>query len=93
MISDSNKDGYIFGQSVFGCDKEFKDYVLKQDDYIIDQIKDKNGNEIIFKHKSIIFTKNVTIMRDGIKNNKTNVYQKKVYYSDKYARKQKRKEN
>ena len=33
-----NHDGYVFGQSVLGADKEFKDYVLNQTDYIYDEM-------------------------------------------------------
>ena len=85
-----NHDGYIFGQSVRGADKEFKDWVLKQDDYIVDKIIEDDC-EISFKHKSRVFAKPIQIIRDGVRKNKTEVYQKQmVYYSEKYARKQKK---
>ncbi|MEG0794732.1 MAG: IS1634 family transposase [Bacilli bacterium] len=85
-----NHDGYVFGQSVLGSDKEFKEYVLKQDDYITDKIID-NDNEIFFKHKSRIYAKEVQIIRDGIRKNKTKIYQKQmIYYSEKYALRQKK---
>ena len=87
--SDSNNhDGYIYGQSVLGADKEFKDYVLK-DDYIVDKIIE--GNEtILFKHKSRIFAKTIQINRNGKRTNKSVVYPKQmVYYSQKYADRQK----
>lgn len=84
-----NHDGYVYGQSVLSADKEFKDWVLNQEDYITDMFKE--DNEIIyFKHKSRIFAKQVQIMRDGKRSNKTTIYQKQmVYYSKKYADKQK----
>ena len=83
-------DGYVFGQSVLGADKEFKDYVLNQTDYIYDEIVDENNNKIIFKHKSRIFAKTIQIMRNGKRANKSIIYQKQmVYYSDKYANRQK----
>lgn len=86
----TNHDGYIFGQSVRGADQEFKDWVLKQDDYKIDKIIDEDI-EISFKHKSRVFAKNVQIKRNGTRTNKTEIYQKQmVYYSEKYARKQKK---
>lgn len=85
-----NHDGYVFGQSVLGADKEFKDYVLNQTDYIYDEIVDENNNKIIFKHKSRIFAKTIQIMRNGKRANKSIIYQKQmVYYSDKYANRQK----
>ena len=83
-----NHDGYIYGQSVLGGDKEFKEYVLKND-YITDTIVE-NNETIIFKHKSRIFAKTIQIERDGKRNNKSVVYQKQmVYYSQKYADRQK----
>lgn len=85
-----NHDGYIFGQSVRGADKEFKNWVLKQDDYIVDKIIEDDC-EISFKHKSRVFAKPIQIIRDGVRKNKTEIYQKQmVYYSEKYARKQKK---
>ena len=88
-----NKDGYVFGQSILGSDKEFKDYVLniKQYPYTTDKIIDENKNEITFIHKSRVFAKTIQIMRNGNRNNKFNIYQKQmVYYSEKYAVRQKR---
>lgn len=86
--SSNNHDGYIYGQSVLGADKEFKDYVLK-DDYIIDKIIEDNET-IYFKHKSRIFAKTIQIKRNGKRTNKSVVYQKQmVYYSQKYADRQK----
>lgn len=47
-----------------------------------------------FKHKSRIYPKEVTIKRDGKRNTKTKVDQKQmVYYSQKYADKQRRDRN
>lgn len=87
----TNHDGYVFGQSVLGSDKEFKDYVLNQDDYLFDEIIDEDNNKITFKHKSRIFAKTVQIKRDGKRTNKSTIYQKQmVYYSDKYAKRQKK---
>lgn len=86
--SSNNHDGYIYGQSVLGADKEFKDYVLK-DDYTIDKIIEDNET-IYFKHKSRIFAKTIQIKRNGKRNNKSVIYQKQmVYYSQKYADRQK----
>lgn len=85
-----NHDGYVFGQSVRGADQEFKDWVLNQNDYTTDKFIE-NDVEINFKHKSRVFAKTVQIKRNNVRNNKTQIYQKQmVYYSEKYARKQKK---
>lgn len=93
-----NRDGYIYGQSIRGADKEFKEWVLTQD-YIIDKIIDDDGNEIKFIHKSRIYPKKMCIKRKdkGLtkkgneKKQFITVDQKQmVYYSQKYADKQKR---
>ena len=97
-LDKDNRDGYIYGQSVRGADEEFKEWVLKED-YITDKIIDDDGNEIIFKHKSRIYPKKMYITRDDLgltkngnkKKQSITVDQKQmVYYSQKYADKQKR---
>ena len=97
-LDKKNRDGYVYGQSVRGADQEFKDWVLR-DDYKIEKIIDENGNEIIFKHKSRIYPKKMYITRNdkGLtksgnkKKQSITVDQKQmVYYSQKYADKQKR---
>lgn len=107
----TNHDGYVYGQSIIGADKEFKLWALDKsnfiDDYIYDEnnnletykeaIKDNKGNllryedkPIIFKHKSRVFAKTIQIERGGKRKNKVVVYQKQmVYYSKKYADRQK----
>ena len=93
-----NLNGYVYGQSVRGADEEFKAWVLKQD-YQTDIIHDENGNEIKFIHKSRIYPKKMKVIReDKGKTQSGNdkiqyitVDQKQmVYYSQKYADKQKR---
>ena len=97
-LDKKNRDGYVYGQSVRGADQEFKNWVL-EDNYITDTITDENGNEIIFKHKSRVYPKKMNITRDdkGLTKNgnkrkqSITVDQKQmVYYSQKYADKQKR---
>lgn len=97
-LDKKNRDGYIYGQSIRGADQEFKDWVL-QDNYKIDKVIDDDNNEIIFKHKSRIYPKKMYITRDdkGLTKNGNKkkqailVDQKQmVYYSQKYADKQKR---
>ena len=97
-LDKENRDGYIYGQSVRGADQEFKNWILSGD-YKIDKIIDDEGNKIIFKHKSRIYPKKMYITRDdkGLtksgnkKKQSITVDQKQmVYYSQKYADKQKR---
>ena len=97
-LDKENRDGYIYGQSIRGADQEFKDWVLK-DDYIIDKIIDDDGNEIIFKHKSRVYPKKMYVTRkdkelteSGNERKQTITVDQKqmVYYSQKYADKQKR---
>ena len=85
---ETNLDGYVYGQSIRGGSKEFKEWVLKQDDYITDTISEGN-DEIVFKHKSRSYGKEITLMKDDTRKNKAIMYQKQmVYYSNKYAIKQ-----
>ena len=97
-LDKENRDGYIYGQSIRGADQEFKDWVLK-DNYIVDKILDDDNNEIIFKHKSRLYPKKMYITREdkgltksGNKRKQSITIDQKqmVYYSQKYAEKQKR---
>lgn len=86
----SHMDGYVYGQSVRGADKEFKDWVLDETDYTIDTITE-NGKTICFTHKSRIYSKEIKIKRDGKRSVKVNVCQKQmVYFSFKYLMKQRK---
>ena len=107
----TNHDGYVYGQSILGADKEFKTWALTQDgfinDYVYDEegnlvtykdaVKDENGNilryedkPVIFKHKSRVYAKKVQIKKDNKRNVNYLIYQKQmVYYSKKYADRQK----
>lgn len=98
-----NKNGYVYGQSVRGADTEFKEWVLKKEEYTTDIIKDEIENkEIKFTHKSRIYPKKIYITRDdkGLTKNGNKrkqwieVDQKQmVYFSQKYADKQKHDRN
>ena len=97
--ADDNKlDGYIYGQSVRAADKQFKEWVLKQDDYIDtpldtdDNDDDSNG---IFRHKSRIYPKEISVDYENkdkkMVKRKITIDQKQlVYYSPKYALRQKK---
>lgn len=89
------RDGYVYGQSVRGADAEFKEWVLSGN-YQRETTKDEDGNEITFVHKSRIHPKtihvNLTVSGQKKKKKKeVSIDQKQmVYYSEKYAKKQKR---
>lgn len=87
---EKNNDGYVYGQSVLGADKAFKEWVLSQDGYRTSLEKDKDGSEVAFKHKSRIYAKKVTLKdSSGTRRLTMDIYQKQmVYYSEKYAKKQ-----
>ncbi|MFA7157653.1 MAG: IS1634 family transposase [Bacilli bacterium] len=91
-------NGYVYGQSIRGADKEFKKWVLESN-YISEVIQDDNGKEVHFVHKSRIYPKKMYVIReDKGKTKKGNkiresiiVDQKQmVYFSQKYADKQRR---
>ncbi|WP_373657766.1 IS1634 family transposase [Sporomusa acidovorans] len=85
-------DGYVYGQSILSADKEFKAWVLKQDGYLHDKEIDKNGEVVVFTHKSRVYAKTIQLENSqGKRRLKMNIYQKQmVYYSQKYAEKQKK---
>lgn len=91
--SDNNpRDGYVYGQSIRGASKEFKQWVLSGG-YEIDTLTNDEGEDVVFKHKSRIYPKelnlSVTTRNGKPKKQKVTVDQKQmVYYSEKYARKQ-----
>lgn len=85
-------DGYVYGQSIKQGDQDFKNWALDSSNLICDKYLDKNNDEIVFKHKSRIIKKAVTIKSDKTNRNvKKATYQKQmVYYSQKYADKQRK---
>lgn len=85
-------DGYVYGQSVIGADKEFREWVLDKKNYKITKELDENGEEIIFIHKSRIFAKTIQLKNQGGNRTLTmQIYQKQLaYYSKKYAEKQRK---
>lgn len=85
-------DGYVYGQSILSADKEFKAWVLKQEGYLHTKEIDKDGSKVIFTHKSRVYAKTIQLENSqGKRSLKMNIYQKQlVYYSPKYAEKQKK---
>lgn len=92
--ADNNQlDGYVYGQSVRGADDEFKKWVLAGG-YISEKFTDETGRTITFTHKSRIHPKTLHVnitCGDVRKKKDVPVDQKQMaYYSEKYAKKQKR---
>ncbi|MDQ2088219.1 IS1634 family transposase [Herbivorax sp. ANBcel31] len=88
-------DGYVYGQSVIGADKEFRKWVLDKNNYKITKELDENGEEITFIHKSRIFAKTIQLKNQaGNRTLTMPIYQKQLaYYSKKYAEKQRKDRN
>ena len=69
----------------------FLEWVLNSEGYVSDEETDKDGNVVIFKHKSRIHAKKIKLKKaSGNRDLPYEIYQKQmVYYSEKYAKKQK----
>jgi len=94
-VNDDNSkghDGYVYGQSVIGADKEFRKWVLDKKNYKQTKELDENGKEVIFTHKSRIFAKTIQLKNKvGNRTLTMQIYQKQLaYYSNKYAEKQRK---
>lgn len=87
-----HNDGYLYGCSVIGAESEFKEWVLCQDDYTVTKETSADGETVYFKHKSRIEAKKTKLKNSkGTRNLNYITYQKQmVYYSEKYAKKQKK---
>lgn len=87
-----HNDGYVYGQSVLGGDKEFKNFVLNQSGYVSESRIDKHNKLYDFKCKSRVFAKQITVKDENGKRCLVDTtYQKQVvYWSSKYATKQKK---
>lgn len=85
-------DGYVYGQSIIGADKEFRNWVLDKKDYRATKELDENSQEILFIHKSRIFAKTIQLKNQaGTRKLTMQIYQKQLaYYSEKYADKQRK---
>ena len=87
---DKKRDGYVYGQSVRGADKEFKEWVLNHEGYVTDITED----DVAFIHKSRTYAKEIRIKKDDKRTVKVNVCQKQmVYFSFKYLLKQRYERN
>ena len=76
----TNHDGYVYGQSILGADKEFKEWALTQDDFIYDKMYDENGKLITYKE--IIKDENGKLIgyeeKPAFFKHKSRIYAKKV---------------
>ena len=80
FFNNSNYDGYVYAQSIKGANKEFKKFALDQKGYA----ESDSG----FKIKSRIHTKDITLEKDGIRNQTITIIQKQVtFYSPDFAKK------
>ncbi len=90
----NTRNGYVYGMSVRGADAEFREWVLSQDGYATDKVTDEDGSERLFKHKSRIYPKLLHVnvaSADGKSKKKREIradQKQMVYYSEKYAKKQ-----
>jgi transposase len=78
-----NNNGYVFSMSIKGSDSRFKAWVLDSKGY---QVKEKIDNEIVFKVKSRLEPREISVTGAKGKKSKKVVHEKQVvYYSKKYA--------
>lgn len=96
------RDGYVYGQSIRGADEEFKKWVIDSTGYVTDLIEEDSNSRyadedrcIRFQHKSRIHPKTIRVnLHDqyGKAHKKSVLIDQKqmVYYSGKYAKKQKK---
>lgn len=86
-----NQEGYI-NEPIFnddGTKEMFRQMIFEDNEF-----KGYEKKQAIFRHKSRIYPKEITITKDGKRNTKVKTDQKQmVYYSQKYADKQKRDRN
>ena len=87
-----NHDGYVYGQSIIGADKEFKTWALDQSEFINDYVygddgnlitykaavKDENGNILRYEDKPVIFKHKSRVYAKKVKIKKDN--KRKVVY-------------
>lgn len=76
----TNHDGYVYGQSIIGADKEFKTWALEQSGFINDYIYDEDGKLVTYKEAIKDEKGNILKYEDMpvIFKHKSRVYAKKV---------------
>ena len=89
------RDGYVYGQSIRGADQEFKHWVLSGGYHTERLAAERDDEDVFFTHKSRIVKRKlqVTVTKpNSSKPAKRDVLvdqKQMVYYSEKYAKKQK----
>jgi transposase len=87
LTAGKNKNGYVFSISIRGGTDDFKSYVLNDNGYAYE--KDESG-EIIYKIKSRVTSRDIAVTMQNGKKAKKTVYEKQVvFYSKKYADREK----
>jgi len=87
LTAGKNKNGYVFSISIRGGTDDFKSYVLDDNGYAYE--KDESG-EIIYKIKSRVTARDIAVTMQNGKKAKKTVYEKQVvFYSKKYADREK----
>lgn len=78
--SRNKSDGYVYGQSILGADKEFKEWVLAQEDYKYDPIFDDNNQPIMNDVPVFDEAGNITgyEQKQAIFKHKSRLYAKKI---------------
>jgi transposase len=81
------RNGYVFSFSIRGGTDDFKSYVLDESGYVSE--KDEDG-ETIYKIKSRVTARDIIVTMESGKKEKKTVYEKQVvFYSKKYAEREK----
>jgi transposase len=81
------QNGYVFSFSIRGGTEEFKSYVLDDDGY---ELKKDESGEVIFKIKSRVTARDITVTMQNGKKMKKIVYEKQVvFYSKKHDEREK----
>lgn len=81
------RNGYVFSFSIRGGTDDFKSYILDTDGYVSEKGEDE---EAIYKIKSRVTARDIVITMENGKKAKKTVYEKQVvFYSKKYADREK----
>jgi transposase len=89
LTSGKNKNGYVFSFSIRGGTDDFKTYVLDNKGYVNE--KDKNPDtDATYKIKARVTAREISVTMTSGKKSKKTVYEKQVvFYSKKYADREK----
>lgn len=81
------RNGYVFSFSIRGGTDDFKSYVLNDDGYVFEKTENE---EVNYKIKSRVTARDIVITMESGKKEKRTVYEKQVvFYSKKYADREK----